>query len=202
VAYKDHYETRMQAISGEVARLKREQHPLCFLGDSLTEKNNLKSLGRFHVVNMGISGDMMEHPEGGGLLNRLWLLPMATPSYVLILIGVNDLIYGNVPTAQFHHNYNLLLAQTKDQAKGAPVSCCMLLPVRDHFQLHRRHIAMANVMIEELADVHHIKVIDTYSPFMNDLGEMRSDLTTDGLHLNADGYLLLNSILESELATA
>ena len=201
MSLKDHYPTRMQAISGEVARLKREQHPLCFLGDSITESNHIKALGRFHVVNMGISGDMLENPDGG-LINRLWLLPMAMPAFVLVLIGVNDIVYGHRQTSDFHHLYDRMLGMAIDQAKCAPVACCMLLPVRDHFQEHRKHIAMANVVIEELGEAHGIKVIDTYAPFMNDGGEMRSDLTTDGLHLNDDGYRVLNGILEAELAGA
>jgi lysophospholipase L1-like esterase len=201
MALKDHYQTRIQAISGEVARLKREQHPLVLLGDSITEQNHIKTLGRFHVVNMGISGDMLDHPEGG-LLNRLWLVPMAMPSYVIVLIGINDIVFGKRTMPEFHHLYNKMLALTRDQAKGAPVACCMLLPVRDHFQEHRKHIAMANCMIEELAEIHHVKLIDTFTPFINEDGEMRSDLTTDGLHLNEDGYKVLNATLEAELAEA
>jgi lysophospholipase L1-like esterase len=201
MALKDHYQTRIQAISGEVARLKREQHPLVLLGDSITEQNHIKTLGRFHVVNMGISGDMLDHPEGG-LLNRLWLVPMAMPSFVIVLIGINDIVFGKRTMPEFHHLYNKMLALTRDQAKGAPVACCMLLPVRDHFQEHRKHIAMANCMIEELAEIHHVKLIDTFTPFINEDGEMRSDLTTDGLHLNEDGYKVLNATLEAELAEA
>jgi lysophospholipase L1-like esterase len=199
VSLKDHYPVRLQAISNEVARLKREQHPLCFLGDSLTESNHIKQLGRFHVVNMGIGGDMLEHPDGG-LIKRLWLLPLATPSLVLVLIGINDIVWGERSIPEFTELYQKLIESLKKEAGGAPIVLCSLCPVRDHFRSHSRHVAMANVVIEDLAEAHGLPMIDLYGPLCNDEGELRSDLTTDGLHLNEDGYQVVNRVLEAELA--
>ena len=56
-------------------------------------------------------------------------------------------------------------------------------------------------MIKKNQDINVFEIIDLYSVFVDDRGLIKSDLTTDGVHLNEVGYQVwvdyIKPILES-----
>jgi lysophospholipase L1-like esterase len=52
-----------------------------------------------------------------------------------------------------------------------------------------------NAQLKQVAAETGVEYLDLYPLFVNGEGYLRPDLTTDGLHLNASGYLVWRSAL-------
>lgn len=194
-----HYQLRLDHIAHEVSRLPpNAPHPVVLLGDSLSEQNPVRELASLPVLNMGISGDEIRHPEGG-VLPRLNLLPLARPSHVMLLVGINDLNNSHKTVASLEPEYDELVRSIKATVPLAVLHLLFLLPVRESFARLMPQIGMMNVIIEETARRHLVQFVDTFAPLADDDDSLRRECTYDGLHLNEFGYEVLNGALEHHL---
>ena len=50
------------------------------------------------------------------------------------------------------------------------------------------HIRHLNDLLKELCRQHNYEYLDYYTPLANEEGRMRQEFTTDGVHLNDQGY--------------
>lgn len=197
--FASHYEVRLDRIAHEVSRLApNAPHPVVLLGDSLSEQNPVRELASIPVLNMGISGDEIVHPEGG-LMPRLRLLPLARPSHVMVLIGINDLNNSHKSVDTLEPQYEELVRSLKSVVPTAALHLQLLLPARNSYTRLMPQIGMMNVIIEETARRHLITFVDTFTPLTDDNGLLGSEFTHDGLHLNETGYEKLNKVLEHHL---
>ncbi len=172
--------------------------PLILLGDSLSEQNPATELAGYPVVNMGISGDEIEHPEGG-ILGRLHLLSPVRPAHVLLLIGINDLNNSRKSVESIAPRYEALVLAVRDAVPAAALHLLRLLPTRDDFSRLLGDVKALNREIERIARRNDVALVDTYSPLLDEAGVLRAELTGDGLHLNTAGYEVLNGVLEEHL---
>ncbi|MGF1522219.1 MAG: GDSL-type esterase/lipase family protein [Leptolyngbyaceae cyanobacterium] len=152
------------------------------VGDSLGMWLPSDTLPRDRLwLNQSISGDTTS-----GILQRLTGFAGTRPTTIHLLAGVNDLKNG-VPEATIASNLQTIVHQLQQQHPDANIVMYSLFPTRraditnDRVQTLNRYLtAIAAEMSVEYRDVH--------SQFQDVEGSMRAELTTDGLHLNPQGY--------------
>jgi lysophospholipase L1-like esterase len=158
-----------------------------FLGDSLTERFDLSTLGNPLIANRGITGDFTE-----GVLRRLPQIVAMKPAKVFIEIGINDLV-ERVPPAQVLVNYRRIIENLKQESPTTELYVQSLTPVslpsswlRSTAALNRT-IQATNTRLARLCQEEGVTWIDLY-PLLQEDGRLRVDFSLDGVHLTAAGY--------------
>lgn len=151
-------------------------------------------------LNQGISGEV-----SSGLLQRLKLFDNTTPDVIFVMIGINDLIRG-VPPEEILDNYRRIIQDLRLYHPNAILVVQSVLPHsgklatwegRDRLeQMPNEQVRQINEQLEAIAIAEGAEFLDLYPLFANADGNLRLDLTTDGLHLNQQGYLVWRSALE------
>jgi lysophospholipase L1-like esterase len=164
-----------------------------FLGDSITE------FGIWHewfpelaTLNRGVGGDTI-----GGVLTRLDTA-LQEPTAISLLIGTNDLSgFGTShKVADIAAQMDTLLGRIKSLAPQAPLYINSVMPrskslVDDVDQLNR--------LYRDLAVKHGATWVDVWSALAAPDGTLRKDLTSDGIHLNGNGYRIWVDLLRPHL---
>jgi len=170
---------------------------IVFIGNSITEAGLDWSakFGIAHIRNRGIAGDVTD-----GVMQRLNEITYFKPKAVFILIGINDLFslhhdednpglkYDKVVQSSRYINKNILKI-TKIIHRKSPVTKIYvrtLLPTRRKYLTE--DILAVNTMIKKYEAKGYYEVIDLYTQFVDNKGELMEDLTKDGVHLNDKGY--------------
>jgi lysophospholipase L1-like esterase len=161
--------------------------PVVFLGDSLTQRFDLSTLGTPQIANRGINGDFTE-----GVLRRLPQIVAMKPAKVFIEIGINDLI-ERVPPAQVLVNYRRILESLKRELPTTQLYVQGLTPLalpsswlRSTGALNRT-IQTTNTRLASLCREEGVTWIDLY-PLLQRDGRLREEYSLDGVHLTVAGY--------------
>lgn len=175
-------------------------HQTILLGDSLTLWFPANMLpGRRTWLNQAISGE-----KSTGLRDRLYLLDQTSPEAVFIMVGINDLIWGGSEADLVYNVRKMVdyLHQTHPQTRVVVQS---ILPHggematwegRDRLvKVAPDQIRTVNGQLKAVAAETGAEFLDLYPLFVNGEGYLRADLTTDGLHLNQDGYMVWRTAL-------
>lgn len=175
-----------------------------FFGDSLTEFYDTDAaFPSFTSYNRGISGDTTQ-----GMLDRLDNNVLSIePSRIVFLGGANDLNHGYTPE-QIVSNIREILTRIKDALPDCEVYVESLYPVNPYTHpiylnsvADRKNVdilaindALVNLCVD--LDCTYINVHDSLT---DDNGDLRDELTMDGLHVNSDGYAIVTQILSQYL---
>ncbi|MEO0825923.1 MAG: GDSL-type esterase/lipase family protein [Cyanobacteria bacterium J06642_9] len=145
-------------------------------------------------LNQGISGETT-----AGLLDRLSLLDDVQAETIFLMIGINDLIWGK-QDADIIANYRRIVRDLKATHPETTLVVQSILPHaaeqatwegRDRLLvLPNRRISALNESLKIIAFEEGVEYLDLYLLFADSEGRLRSDLTTDGLHLNLQGYVV------------
>lgn len=198
VGLPSHYQLRLEHMSHEVSRLPKDASgTIILLGDAHVEENPVKQLCDAPVINTGIKEDELG-VDCGGMRDRLWLLPMARPSHVFIIAGINDIKAGRSPL-DVERCYRNLVRQVKQTVPAAAIHVAEIPPTRDRFQKLMPHIALFNGLLETAAEEENVTLVDLFSTLVDDEGALCDDCTVDGFFLNDTGYERANDLLERHL---
>ncbi|MEM6837460.1 MAG: GDSL-type esterase/lipase family protein [Cyanobacteria bacterium P01_C01_bin.120] len=150
--------------------------------------------GRRTWLNQGISGensDMMRR--------RLDALDAAQIETIFVMVGINDLIVGT-PESAVADNLEKSVQYLKQRHPDADIVVQSILPHgaeratwegrENLLKLPNDRIQAVNSAIAKMAEVENIYYLNLYPLFADGDGALRPDLTTDGLHLNEQGYLV------------
>jgi lysophospholipase L1-like esterase len=170
------------------------------LGDSLTLWFPTSMLpGRKTWINQAISGE-----STGGLRNRLYLLDDTSPEAVFIMVGINDLVWGG-SAADLVYNIRMMIDYLRQTHPEARLVVQSILPHGGEsatWEGRDRLAAIPPDLIREVNDQLRLVAaemgadfLNLYPLFVNGEGYLRSDLTTDGLHLNENGYMVWRTAL-------
>ncbi|MEA5462729.1 GDSL-type esterase/lipase family protein [Leptothoe sp. PORK10 BA2] len=152
------------------------------VGDSLSMWLPPEMLPRDRFwLNQGISGDTT-----GGILQRLSAFANTNPDTIHLMAGVNDLKNG-ASDREILTNLNQIMAKLRQQHPTARVVVHSILPTRWE-NIPSQRIRTLNTQIAQLTDYHQLDYLDLHPSFSNETGNLRQELTTDGLHLNRLGY--------------
>jgi lysophospholipase L1-like esterase len=184
-----------------------EKNAIVLLGDSIIEGFPIQEMFRvtIPIYNRGIGGDTTTN-----VLERLEeSIYDLQPSRIFLQIGTNDFeveerhavseiagrieqickqIQTNLPTAQLY-----LLSVF-------PVNAAVYYNSMDISSLpwvkNNELIQSLNVMLRHIADQLSLPYVNIYPHLTDTEGNLRSDYTKDGLHLNVEGYYVVLSQLE------
>ncbi|WOD40795.1 GDSL-type esterase/lipase family protein [Nodosilinea sp. E11] len=170
------------------------------LGDSLTLWFPSTMLpGRKTWINQAISGE-----NTGGLRDRLYLLDDTSPEAVFIMVGINDLIWGG-SEADLVYNVRRMVNYLRQTHPEARVVVQSILPHGGEtatWEGRDRLLTLSPDRVREVNDQLKLVAVETgadflnlYPLFANGDGYLRADLTTDGLHLNQNGYMVWRTAL-------
>ena len=174
---------------------------IVFLGNSITAegKNWNARLNNSKVRNRGIGGDTTD-----GVLARLGEIIDSEPSAVFLLIGINDLYNNSIqePSVNYIANNIIEIAKKiKTKSNDSKVFIQTLLPISikkstKDYELYNHSIGTINEIIVENQQKKLYSIIDLYALFVNSEGQLREDLTYDGLHLNEEGYKVWSNFIK------
>ncbi len=132
-------------------------------------------------LNQGISGD-----TAGGILNRLDTLSQTRAGSIYIMAGINDLRRGE-SDEDLLWNSRQIVRRLRQEHPQAQVILQSLLPTR-LAAIPNSRIRQLNEQLAEIAQQEGARYLDIYTYFTDEGGNLRRELTTDGLHLNPRGY--------------
>lgn len=185
----------------KVAAEKKPENLTILLGDSISLWFPTDLLpSEKYWLNQGISGE-----GSAGLLRRLRFIDKTDPQGIFIMIGINDLIRG-VEGETIIANIDLIVKYLKRNHPQSTIFLQSILPHSDSqatwegrerlLEIPNRDIRKINRRLEKIAEQREVIYLDLYSLFANDQGNLNTELTTDGLHLNDNGYKLWRIALQ------
>ena len=189
------------AKEAEVAAVQQPERLTVLLGDSISLwfPNDLLSTNRTWL-NQGISGE-----NSTGLLRRLNLLDQTSPDTIFLMIGINDLLRGDSDeTILSNHRQIISYLQTIHPSTQIVVQS--ILPHsaeaatwegRDRLlTIPNQRIVDLNQELEAIAAESGVDFLNLYPLFTDDRGNLPMSLSTDGLHLNRQGYTVWRAGLQ------
>lgn len=176
---------KLPARPGATVMLGDSQTALCewqeLLGDSTT------------VLNRGISGDYTD-----GVFRRLDEVLRHRPRRIFLLIGVNDLFFGNKqPEAEAR--YRDIVQKIRRESPDTELILQSILPLNNKARslpASNADIQEMNTRIARIAKDYALPYIDLYEALTDAGGELSLRFTDDGIHLNGTGYTVWKNALE------
>ena len=158
-----------------------------FLGNSITQggKDWSKRLNYPNIKNRGIGGDVTD-----GVLARLDEIIYFKPKAVFLLMGINDLWNNgspNDPSSEYIANNITKISQVINaQTPKTKIYIQTILPIEK--EQFKDNVLRVNEIIKANEKENPYQIIDLYSILANEKGQIKSELSTDGIHLNEKGY--------------
>ena len=166
------------------------------LGNSLTQSCEWSELMQNpKIVNRGIAGDMT-----GGLIMRLNEITQHQPTKIFLMIGVNDLSVHSLD--DILKNYESIVADILLKTPSTKLYLQSILPVNNQVRNSGKSnldIVFLNKKIENIATENGLVFLNLHPLFVDEEGELNSNLTQDGIHLDASGYLIWKKELQKYL---
>lgn len=187
-----YYRLNNQGLAGQYEHRKtlyemlpESKGKIIFLGDSLTEGCEwAELLENPNILNRGISGDQTE-----GILKRLKLVLDLHPQQLFLMIGVNDLLFHS--PEKIVANYRQIVEQIQVESPLTQLFLQSCLPVNDEVRtitIDNKDLQTINQGIEKIATDFAVPFINLYPDFTDNRGNLNTDFTADGIHLNGKGY--------------
>ncbi|MCR3906577.1 MAG: GDSL-type esterase/lipase family protein [Tenericutes bacterium] len=174
----------------EKFRKQNETQKVVFLGDSIVayfpvEKFNIEN----KVINHGIPGDTTI-----GVLNRLTETIRLNPTKVILSIGSNDLVLTDLSIDQTIKNIIEIKNKIEKETNNKVYIVSLTPMLKDHEltnmnyvegRTNDQHININNQLRKRIDGK---EFIDIYNLLLGNKDQLSPDLTTDGIHLNTQGY--------------
>ncbi|MEM1292734.1 MAG: GDSL-type esterase/lipase family protein [Cyanobacteria bacterium P01_H01_bin.162] len=132
-------------------------------------------------LNQSISGDTT-----AGILQRISTFANTRATTIHLMAGANDLKNG-VPEAQIAYNLRQTVRQLRQQHPQAQIVVYSVLPTR-RAEISNDRVRSLNARLATISQQDRVEFRNVHPRFQDEQGHLRPDLTTDGLHLNAQGY--------------
>ena len=183
------YETKKcVTIKNEVKDILNPNY--VFLGDSITDFYDLsKYYEGLPIVNSGINGnstkDILENMQ-----DRVYRY---NPSKVIILIGVNDVVY-DISMDETISNIDKIIKGIKNNLPNCEIYVESIYPVNHDIRRNNAgnrensDIKEINEKLEDYCEDNDITYIDMYDLLKDDDDNLKEEYTKDGLHLSDKGY--------------
>lgn len=174
-------------------KLPDRKNEIVFLGNSITEVGDWQEIYRTRkpVVNRGISGD-----NSYGVYARLDEVLSSRPAKIFLMIGVNDIKRGT-PPEYIIYNYERIVKRIKSESPKTRIYLQSVLPVAEsmladiYAKIRNEKIRKLNDSLMAVAQKYQATYVDLHNEvFADDKGQLKTDLTTDGLHLQPAAYIL------------
>ncbi len=195
-----HYQERLRAFETENV----EPGGIVLVGSSHLEWFDG---GRFlpgrRFVNRGIASDRLGIGDRG-VLHRLDISVFdCQPSFIVFKNGANDLgelsRTGTPSMREICDAYDRVVEAIRVGAPRTPLLIVNEMPTAGRFAGVSPLVPPLNQHILQVANRHACGHMDFFCEIVDVAGELRSELTTDGLHFNDEGYALFAAKLDEYL---
>lgn len=193
--YRDaNLSARLQKTNGE---------RVIFFGDSITQSWELdRYFPSAGYINRGIGGQTTAQM----LLRFRQDVVALNPQIVVILAGTNDIAENLGPTSLEEIENNLMSMVDIAEANGVRVILSSILPVgqypwRKEIQPVEK-IAALNSWMAGYSSGRGLVYIDYFSAMQDDKHWMKNELSSDGVHPNLAGYVVMKGLAESAISEA
>ena len=177
--------------SGLFDILSVDSTDIVFLGNSLTDGCEWHELfADNRIKNRGISGD-----TASDIHRRLGSVVTGHPAKIFLMAGINDISHG-ITADSIAGIVASIVDTIKDQSPSTDIYLQSCLPFNESFKRWKklegtqRSIVMLNDKLKRMASDKGIVWIDLYPLFSDGNDNLRPELTNDGLHLLAPGYII------------
>jgi len=158
------------------------------LGDSLTLWLPTETFPDRRWLNQGISGE-----TAAALATRLEPIAALQPQTVYVMAGLNDLLQGR-SVADISSNLRQIVQTLRQNSPDTSVVLQSVLPTRSS-RVANQDILALNQQLATIAQEEGAIYLDLFADFTDANGALRANLTTDGLHLNEEGYEIWQAFL-------
>lgn len=202
LSFWQHYKTRQISMydnpfywdkKSHFETLPNTESAIVFLGDSLTDLCEWSEIFRNeNIKNRGICGDTTD-----GILNRISYIIESKPAQLFLMIGINDLNQG-VSVEDVANNYQLILEKIANRVSAEKVFIQSLLPINNQLRNNdvNQKIVDLNDRIKELTQAFSFQYINLFPAFLDKNDQLDIQYTSDGVHLNGQGYLVWKELIE------
>ncbi|NES21229.1 MAG: lysophospholipase [Symploca sp. SIO3E6] len=201
--HKLNYQQWVELLAHEAQAVSNQQpeNLTILAGDSLSLWFPLELLPPETTwLNQGISGE-----TSAGLLNRIDLFDDTEPDVVFVMIGINDLIRG-IRGETIVANQELTIRHLRRAHPKAQIVVQSILPHsaeqatwegRDRLlSIPNSNIQKINQRLKKIAQREGAIYLELYPLFADTNGNLNTELSTDGLHLNQQGYQVWSYALQ------
>lgn len=179
-----------------------------FLGDSITDFYDLDNYfdNKYSIVNSGMNGNRVDDI----LKNMNDSVYRYNPSDVVILIGINDILYKNSSTNEVTKKIEKLTKQIKKHNPYCNIYIQSIYPTNDKWKkehndsvpdesILKEKILKINKNIKKYCKENKITYINVHDSLVNKDGYLDNKYTNDGLHPNEKGYEIITKIIKKEV---
>ncbi len=166
-----------------------------FLGDSITDYYPLDEYyDNLPVVNSGVAGNKTKD-----ILNNMETrVYQYNPTKIFLLIGTNDLNSNdeNIVNETFN-NIKKIIKEIKENRSEASIYVESIYPVNATLENNsvenrtNKKIKALNKKIENYCKKGKCNYINLYDELIDEDGNLKEEYTSDGLHLNSLGYVVI-----------
>lgn len=175
-------------------KLFKKKCPITLIGHSILDQWNIHKLAGYDVNNLAISGistqEYISEIIDKGLIQELG-------EYVIVMSGTNDIIHPDWTKQSVQENIQILVHKLKEISPESKILFLEVLPTALRADRKNSDIRDLNFYLEQ--KLTHIEWIETDEKFSDKYSKLDLLYSHDGLHLNEQGYKLLESILEENL---
>ncbi len=204
---------RYRNANATLAPPAKEEARVVFMGDSITDMWALPQFGGFFpgkpYIDRGIGGQTTPQMV---LRFRPDVIALQ-PQVVVILAGTNDIAGNTGPMTLEETEGNLATMAELARAHGIRVVLSSVMPVSDLTNAEGKHIVQTdrrppekilalNEWIRKYAAENGHVYLDYFAATVDEKGFLKSGITNDGLHPNAQGYAVMATLAEKAIQAA
>lgn len=195
-SYKNwYYDARANLYS----KLEKKKVDIVFFGNSITEHGPWHELVgfKYRIGNRGIGGD-----NTFGMKARILNAISSKPKKIFLMMGINDVGRG-LPTAVTAKNYEDIILIIKKYSPNTKIYIQSTLPMNesllkyDYLKGKEALVRAQNETLEKLSAKYKLTYVNVKEVLADDYN-LKSTFTTDGIHLNADGYIVWANYLKKK----
>ena len=183
---------------------KKDERRVVFMGDSITEEwSNLypEYFTEKGYINRGIGGQTTPQM----LIRFKPDVVDLKPEIVVILAGTNDIAGNTGPSNAKMITDNIFSMAEIAKAYQMKVVLSSILPVYEYDWAREikdppSTIQAVNDALNQYASDHGLIYLDYFSSMVDERQSLNSDYTSDGVHPNESGYILMSSLAEEVLS--
>lgn len=186
-------ETIKKTISAKKDNFNQTKE-ISLIGHSILDYWNIEEISNQTVNNLAIAGittkQYIDLILGQGLIQSLG-------DKAILMFGTNDIVYADWTKEQILSDIQQVIEKLKAINNNIQLYFLEITPVALRIDRNNAVIRELNVFLKE--NLKSARWIALDSKFSDHYGKLNLDYTNDGLHLNEQGYQLLEDIIRSEL---
>ena len=186
-------ETIKKTISAKKDNFNQTKE-ISLIGHSILDYWNIEEVNNQAVNNLAIAGittkQYIDLILGQGLIQSLG-------DKAILMFGTNDIVYADWTKEQILSDIQQVIEKLKAINNNIQLYFLEITPVALRIDRNNAVIRELNAFLKE--NLKSARWIALDSKFSDHYGKLNLDYTNDGLHLNEQGYQLLEDIIKSEL---